>query len=79
MMSNQKNNYDSQLTYIGRLIKEYRLSNCLTQDELAKESELNVNTVIRVEKGFNTSLITIMKLADALMFEMKELFIDMEY
>jgi len=69
----------NHLTYIGLLIKEYRLSINLSQQEAAKDIGISRNTLQKVEYGHNFSLMTLFKICDsALDIRLVDLFIDIE-
>jgi transcriptional regulator with XRE-family HTH domain len=47
-------------------LREYRLSRCLTQTELAKLAQVSTATISQIELGENTSIPTLRKLAAVL-------------
>ena len=57
-------------------IKELRLKNKLTQDELAEKSGVNRTTIVQLEKGeeVNVTAKTLQKIADCLKVEVKDIF-----
>jgi transcriptional regulator with XRE-family HTH domain len=56
--------HQKQLEIIGLYIKNLRLEENLTQLELSEQLNLHYNTIQRIEKGANTTLITIFELAE---------------
>jgi transcriptional regulator with XRE-family HTH domain len=67
-----------RLEYISIFLRELRLNDGLTQEELCQHLNLHRNTVIRAENSGNLTLMTIFTLADALNVSPKELFADIE-
>ena len=57
-------------------IKELRLKNKLTQDELAEKSGVNRTTIVQLEKGeeVNVTAKTLQKIEDCLKVEVKDIF-----
>lgn len=65
------------LLKIGKRIRELREKNNLTQFNLAYDANLSKNQIGRIERGENKiSVVAIIKIADALNVNVKELFID---
>lgn len=72
-------NNDSFLKAFGNRIKELRLANGMSQEELANTAEIPINQVGRIERGqINTTLVTIKALADALKIKLELLFSDLD-
>ncbi len=65
-----------RLIYLSNLLKEYRHSEGLIQDDLCQH--LHRNSVVRAENAKNLTLLSVFKLADALCISLNELFADIE-
>jgi transcriptional regulator with XRE-family HTH domain len=61
-----------KLETFGIIFRELRRSQGMSQNELSHT--LHRNTIIRIENAKNVTLLSILKLADALDVELKELF-----
>ena len=60
----------------GKRVRELRLENGMSQEDLANTAEIPINQVGRIERGeINTTLVTIKALADSLKVNIVELFI----
>jgi transcriptional regulator with XRE-family HTH domain len=66
-----------RLLELSTFLRELRLNNNLTQQELSNYI-LHRNTIIRAENNHNITLITLFELADALDISLGELFLDIE-
>lgn len=65
-----------RLQYLGRRIRELRLSQNITQNQLAFEAGISKNQLGRIERGeINTGISTLFAIADALNVEVKDIFI----
>lgn len=65
------------LLKIGKKIRELREERGLTQFNLAYDANLSKNQIGRIERGENKiSVIAVIKIADALNVNVKELFVD---
>jgi transcriptional regulator with XRE-family HTH domain len=64
--------------YISIFLRELRLNEGMTQQELSQQMNLHRNSVIRAEKAKNITLLSLFELADALEISPKELFLDVE-
>ena len=62
------------LAEISSFLREYRIQSGLTLLELSDYSNLHRNTVLRAEKGFNISLLSLIEIANSLDLPLKELF-----
>ena len=56
--------HQKQLDTIGIFIKNIRLGENLSQLELSEQLNLHHNTIQRIEKGANSTLLTLFELAD---------------
>ena len=66
--------YHAAVVHIGDKLKEARTRELLTQRELAKKSDVGVNTIIRIERNqVEPHFHTIRKLAEALGIDPKAL------
>ena len=66
-MAKKKQTYEEQLQFVGENIKKIRLDKKLTQAELATKSDLDKQSIFRIEKGLlNITVHTLFKIADAL-------------
>jgi transcriptional regulator with XRE-family HTH domain len=70
--------HHKRLEYLSTFLRELRLNEGLTQQELSKQMKLHRNTVIRAENAGNMTLLSLFELADALDISPKELFLDIE-
>ena len=67
-----------KLETFGEIMKKKRLDKNLDLDKLAQKSSANALTVDKIEKGGNTTLITLLKIADAMNVDLSELFAELE-
>ncbi len=59
----------------GLRLRKLRKEKGFSQDQFAFETEINVSTISRIERGIhNPRLVTLYQLAEALNIEVKELF-----
>ncbi len=66
---------DDAIIYFGRKVKYLRLLKNLTQAELAEKVDLSVNYISQIETGIaSPAFKTIVRLAQGLEVDMKELF-----
>ncbi len=66
--------HKDRMTAIGRLAREYRINNGKTQRESAELAEVSRSYVQNFESNGNTSLRFLLKYADALDVDIKDLF-----
>ncbi len=62
------------LKQFGKQIKTLRIKNNLTQRDLADKSGLEESAIQRIERGYNSTLKTLLKLANALDISFEEFF-----
>jgi transcriptional regulator with XRE-family HTH domain len=62
--------------YLSIFLRELRLNEGITQQELSQQMNLHRNSIIRAENSKNLTLISLFELADALDISPKELFQD---
>ena len=66
---------DEVIKAFGRRLRDLRISNGLSQEQLANEAEIPLSQVGRIERGeINPTLSTINVLSKALKIELKQLF-----
>ena len=65
-----------RLEYLSTFLRELRINNNLTQEELSRNLNLHRNSIIRAENNHNITLLTLFELADALNISLSELFQD---
>jgi transcriptional regulator with XRE-family HTH domain len=66
---------DEVIKAFGRRLRDLRISNGLSQEQLANEANIPLSQVGRIERGeINPTLSTINALAKALKIDLKELF-----
>ncbi len=66
-MAKKKQTFEEQLQFVGENIRKMRLDKKMTQAELAEKSDLDKQSIFRIEKGkLNMSIATLFKIADAL-------------
>ena len=62
--------YKTEIKHFGRRVKKFRLAKKLTQTALAGLCDVDIRTIIRLEKGeYGIGLHTLFALADALEVE----------
>jgi len=65
------------IKFFGNRLKEIRLKNNLSQENLANDADIPINQVGRIERAeIYTSLKTVFKLSKALKIDVVEFFID---
>ncbi len=70
----RKNVDGKRIKRFGRRLAELRINNNMTQEDLAFKCEMSLSQIARIETGvINTTLNTILLLADALDIHPKEL------
>ncbi len=71
----KQKNQDAYLKKVGQTLRRKRKEKGLTMESLAMEAEMEYRQLGRIERGeVNTSLISLLRLCEALKIEMKELF-----
>jgi transcriptional regulator with XRE-family HTH domain len=66
---------DAYLKRVGQTLRRKRKEKGFTMENLAMEAEMEYRQLGRIERGeVNTSLISLLRLCEALKIEMKELF-----
>ena len=64
-----------RLKKIGKKLQELRMQKKITQKELAFILDVEISQITRIERGvINTSILTILKIAEALEMSASELF-----
>jgi len=74
-MKNQEE-HESRLVELGMLMKNWRLSEGMTRDELHALSGVHKNSIRRAEAGENITLQSLMRIADGLGADIKDLFVE---
>ena len=65
------------LIYLGKKIREFRISKKMTQEELAKACGFEKARISRMENGYiNSTILSLYKICSALEIQVKELFPD---
>jgi transcriptional regulator with XRE-family HTH domain len=60
---------------VGDKLREIRLSKKISQENLSLESDVPRNVIGRIERGeVNTSIVTLLRICNALKINIKELF-----
>jgi len=59
---------------VGKRIKELRKEQGLTQRDLSDKSEMEESAIQRIERGYNSTLKTLLKIANAFDIPFSELF-----
>lgn len=67
-----------RLETFGEVLQKKRFERNLDLDKLAEKSSVNALTIDKIEKGGNTTMITILKVADAMNVDLSRLFDEME-
>jgi transcriptional regulator with XRE-family HTH domain len=67
-----------RLQYLSTFLRELRLNNGLTQQELSQNLNLHRNTIQNAENVRNITLLSLFELADTLDISLKELFSDFD-
>lgn len=62
------------LKSMSDFLKNYRVFSGLTQEQVSEYAELNRSSVIRLEKGYPVSFLTILKICSILELPLYELF-----
>ena len=62
------------LKQFGKNIRDLRMKNNLTQRDLADKSGLEESAIQRIERGYNSTLKTLLKLANALDITFEDFF-----
>lgn len=72
---------DSQkLLAIGKKIRELRVQKNLTQKDIAFKLDVEISQITRIERGvINTSILNIIKIAEALEMSLSEFFSEIEF
>ena len=72
-MKNQEE-HESRLVELGALIRNWRINESMTRDELYLISGVHTNSIRRAEAGENITIRNLMKIADGLGADIGELF-----
>jgi transcriptional regulator with XRE-family HTH domain len=67
-----------RLEYLSIFLRELRLNEGLTQEELSQQMNLHRNSIIRAENAKNITLLSLFELADALDMSPNEIFREIE-
>ncbi len=67
-----------KLQTFGHLIRNKIQQNELSVDLLAKEASVNRATILKIISGGNTTMITVLKIADAMSLDLGELFDELD-
>ena len=67
-----------RLEYLSIFLRELRLNEGFTQNELSHQMNLHRNSIIRAENARNITLLSLFELADALDMSPKDLFREIE-
>ena len=67
-----------QLKDLGYLIGKQIQDKELSIDQIANEASVNAATILKIVDGGNTTLITLLKIADAIPLDLGELFDEMD-
>jgi transcriptional regulator with XRE-family HTH domain len=67
-----------RLESLSIFLRELRINDGLTQNELSQQIQLHRNSIIRAENARNITLLSLFELADALDISPNELFLDIE-
>lgn len=68
------------LRYIAANVRSRRIGACMTQEDLAEAADIDLNSLRRIERArTNTSIGTLLKLADALDVELAELLVPAQF
>lgn len=71
----EQREYDDYLKQLGQNLRDNRKKKGLTMEDLAHEAEIEYRQLGRIERGeVNTSVISLLRLCEALKIEMKDLF-----
>lgn len=70
--------HQKKLDIIATYLRELRLAEGMTQNQLSHTMNLHRNTVIRAENSKNLTLLSVFELADALDIKINQLFQDIE-
>jgi len=68
----------ARLEYVGLFLKNMRLIECYTQQEVADQVNLHRNSIYRAENAKNINLLTLLELCDFYCVSLGELFGDYE-
>ena len=68
---------NKQLDFIAVFLKELRVNENLSQDEVARELKIHRNTIYRIESGKPFSTLLLLKLACFYNIDLSELFTDL--
>lgn len=69
-----------RLKKIGKKLQELRMQKKITQKELAFILDVEISQITRIERGvINTSILTILKIAEALEMSASELFQEIKF
>ena len=67
--------FEPQRKQLGKTIRHFRLSQEMTQEDLAYEADINVSYLAKIENGYvNTSVRYLIKIAKGLKVKVRELF-----
>lgn len=67
-----------RLKYLGMFLRSYRVNSGLRQVDVSAAINLSRNSISRIERSHNFSVIHLFKLADAFDISLSELFQDIE-
>lgn len=68
--------HQKRLNSISAYLRELRLNENMTQQEVSMNLNLHKNTIFRVENGMNVTLVTLFEIADFYNIPINEIFMD---
>lgn len=73
-MKKKNPDQDTRITEISQFIRNWRINDQISQNDLASIAETHANTVYNLETGKNVTLRTLLNCADALGITLSDLF-----
>jgi len=70
--------HKNRLEYLGAFLRLARIIECKSIIEACEKMDINKNTLLRVENGENSTLVTLFKIADYYKIPISELFLDID-
>jgi transcriptional regulator with XRE-family HTH domain len=73
-MKKTNTDQDTRITEISQFIRNWRVNDQISQNDLASIAEIHANTVYNLETGKNVTLRTLLNCTDALGITLSDLF-----
>jgi len=75
-MNQNEDTIHQKYIHVSNLLRNYRINEGISQQELSEHTNLHYNTIYRLEQGLPVSFLTLLRVTEALDFPLRELFLE---